>query len=258
MALERKIIKSSSVAATTFDFKPSEISDTTSMVAKDFVHEDAFRSPHFKISELIARQAGILQMENEVHQDKINAQVLDRLKEVQEKAYAEGHALGLKEGAERAFEEMKGVLVERMRTMETLIKTIEDLKTRLLVDNEAGLIRLVYLVANRIAMRDLEQNHEAVKEILTSVISELQADESIVVKMSTDDLKFIESLQEKAGEKIESLERAKLVAQADIKRGGCVIETEFGSVNATVEERVDRVWQTLESRIPHNREIKND
>lgn len=258
MALERRIIKSSFVAGSTFDHKPGEISDTTSEVAKDYVNEDAFRSPHFKISELIARQAGILQMENVQAQDKINNQVLDRLKEVQEKAYAEGYALGLKEGGEKAFEEMKAVLTARMRDLESIVKNIEDLKVRVLVDNEAALIRLVYLVANKIALRDLDENHEAVREILKSVIGETQADEKIVVKMSPDDLKFIESLQETTGEKIESLERAKLVGLPEIRRGGCVIETEFGSVNATVDERVDRVWQTLQTRIPHNRETKNE
>lgn len=253
MALERKIIKSSSVATLTFDHKPGEISDKASMVAKDFVNEDAFRSPHFKISELIARQAGILQLENEVHQDKINAQVLERLKEVQEKGYAEGHELGRMEGAEKAFQETKASLLERMQAMESVLKRFEILKSQLLIDNEAALIKLVFLIAKKIAFRDLEEHHEAVRTILTEAVGEVQADEKVVVRISNDDLTFLNSLQERSGTKIEALERVKLVAQDNVTSGGCLIETEFGSVNATVEERVDRIWQTLQARMPQRR-----
>jgi flagellar assembly protein FliH len=258
VALERKIIKSDFVAATTFDHKPAEIDDTTSDIAKDYVAVDAFRTKSFKISELVARQTGILQMETDKQQDKVNSQVLDRLKEVQEKAYSEGYALGLKEGTEKAFQESQAVLLERLHNMEELLKRIETLKSRLLVDNEGALIRLVFLVASKIAIRDLSEGGDAVKGILASVVGEVQADETVVVKLSPEDLQFMEELQQKTGQKIESLERVKLVAQPEIARGGCLIETEFGTVNATVEERVERVWQALQSRIPQNRAMTGE
>lgn len=242
----------------TFDHKPGEISDKTSSIARDYVDEDAFRSPHFKISELIARQAGILQLEGEAQQDKINAQVLEKLKEVQEKAYEEGHQLGMIEGTEKAFQEMKAELVERMKSMESMLKRIEVLKKQLLIDNEAGLIKLVFEIAKKIAFRDLEQHHDAVKEIMTSVVGEAQADETVVVRLAPKDIAFLEELQAKAGERIEGLERVKMIPQENVKSGGCLIETEFGSVNATVEERVDRIWQTLQGRVPQKIEPKTE
>jgi flagellar assembly protein FliH len=251
MPLEKSIIKAQVANTTTFDYKARELSTTVSQVARDYVDVDAFRSPDFKISELVAQQAGISQLESDAHQDKINAQVLERLKEVQEKAYKEGYELGLVEGTEKSFQENKAALMDKLKIMEAQLKRMEDLKQHLLVDNEAALIKLVFLTAKKIAMRDLEEHREAVWELLKGVVSEIQADERVVVKLSTEDMYFIETLQDKSGERIESLQRVKFVADDTIKSGGCMIETEYGNVNATVEERVERTWQTLASRIPH-------
>lgn len=252
MALEKSIIKAAVAEKTTFDFKPREIGTETSMVARDFVEVDAFRSTDFKISELIAQQAGISQLESDAQQDKINAQVLEKLKEVQEQAYKEGHDLGLIEGTEKALQEAKSDLHERLKAMDSLLQNIESLKSRLLVDNEAELVRLVYLVAKKMALRDLEQNREAVVEILKHVVGEMQTDERITVKLSPEDLYFLEGLQDKVKERIQNFERIQFSADEKVKSGGCLIETEYGSVDASVDERVERTWATLQSRVPQN------
>lgn len=252
MALEKPIIKAEAATTSTFDYKPRELGGGVSRVAKSFVDEDAFRSSDFKISELIAEQAGILRLESDAQKDKINNQVLERLGEVQEKAYQEGYELGLIEGTEKAFQEAKANLLEKMSALEALLKRIEDLKGQLLIDNEAGLIKLVFEIAKRIALRDIEGNREAILEMIKDVVGETQADERVVVRLSTEDHYFLETLQDKAGKRIESLQRVKFMSEDKIKSGGCLIETEYGSVDATVEERVERVWQTLLSKIPQN------
>lgn len=259
MPIDRSVIKSSTAQALTFDYKPKDLKVDISRPARSFVEVDSGISPDFKISELVAKQTGISQLEDEAQKDKINAQVLDRLKEIEEKAYQEGHEVGLVEGTEKAFQEAKANLLERLSSIEAILKRMEELKTHLLADNEAELIRLVFLVAEKIALKSLEEDREAVQKILHSVVGETQADERVVVRISAEDLLFLEGLQDKTGQKMEALERVKFVPDEKITAGGCLIETEFGTVNATVEERLARTWQTLLGRIPQKpRENKEE
>lgn len=251
MALEKPIIKANVAHETTFDYRPPEFAQAQSLAAKNYVDVDSQRSPDFKISKLVSAQAGIAQLENEAQVEKINGQVLARIRENQEKAFEEGYEIGLIEGTEKAFQESKAGLVVKVAALDALFKRVENLKAQLLLDHEAELIRLVFLIAKKIALRDLEGNREAVKEILVNVIGEAKADERVVVHLSPGDLQFIQAIQEKAGAPIASLERIKFIPQTSVKSGGCLIETEYGSVDATVEERVERTWQTLLTRIPH-------
>jgi flagellar assembly protein FliH len=252
MPLDKAIIKAQIADSTTFEYKPREFSLDASSVAKNFVADDAFKSSDFKIADLIAKQAGISQLEDDAHQDRINAQVLERLKEVEERAYREGYELGLVQGTEKAFQNAKQDLLGKTETLEKLLKRVEDLKARILVDNEAALLHLLYLIAKKMALRDLEENREAVLSILQSITNEIQADEKVVVQLSQQDLDFLKMIHEKSDKKLEVFERIKFVVNNGVKPGGCLIETEYGNVDATVEERVERTWQTLLSRVPRN------
>jgi flagellar assembly protein FliH len=250
MALEKSIIKAQNSGTTTFEYKPRDLEPQASTVAKSFVSEDAFISTDFVISELVSKQAGISQLADDAHRDKIHEQVLEKVKEFQEKAYQEGYDLGQVEGSEKAFQECKTDLLSQLKGLEDLLKRIEDLKVQLLKDNEATLVRLVFLTAKKIALKDLEEHREAVVKILKDVVGEVQSDERVVVRLNAQDLLFIEGLQEKGEQKIESLMRVKFIVDDNIKPGGCLIETEYGNVDATLEERVERTWQTLQGRIP--------
>lgn len=250
MALEKNIIKAQAAETSTFDYKPREIDRTISNVAKSFVSADAFQSTDFKISELVAQQVGISRLESDAHTDKINAQVLDKLKEVQEEAYKRGFELGQIEGAEKAFQATKAELIERLQGMLKLLQNMEQQKKNLLIDNEAEMLGLIFLIAKKLVFKELDENREAVLEILRNVIGEMQEDERVTVRLSPDDMYFLETLQEKGGQRIDLLNRVKFEAHDEIKPGGCVVDTAYGSVDATLEERVNRLWQTLAARIP--------
>ena len=108
MSLEKGIITATSADKASYEYKPRELNLNSSTIAKTFVSEDAFVSKDFKISDLVAQQAGITQLADDAQRDKINALVLEQLKDVQEKAYKEGYELGLVEGTEKAFQDSRG------------------------------------------------------------------------------------------------------------------------------------------------------
>lgn len=231
-----------------FDYKPRELNIETTQVAKDYVAQEDRNE--FKISELVAKQVGISKLESEANEDKINERVLERLKEIQEKAYKEGYDLGLIDGVEKAYQEEKVTLQERLSNLDQFLKTMEQQKKLILIDNEAELISLVFQVAKKIALRDLAENREAVLEILKPLVEELHGDEKITVRVSSDDLYFLQTLRDKTGQAVEKLEKIKFIDDEKMRSGGCILETAYGSVDASVEERVERVWQTLQSRVP--------
>ena len=252
MALEKAIIKSAHAVGTTFEYKARELNSAITDMARDFVSIDRQMSPDFKISQLVAEQSGISQLESDAVQDKISARVLERLAEVQEKAYKEGFELGRTEGAERSFRQSQDHLHESLASFDALMARIETLKSRLLVDNEASLIRLLYLVARKVALRDIAENPGAVLPVLTQIVGEMQSAEHVTINISATDLEFINLLRDQHDPRVENLGRAKFVVGDAMQPGGCTIETNFGSVDASIEERVERAWAALDTRTPKN------
>jgi flagellar assembly protein FliH len=253
MAGDRSIVRGKKEGQVIFDFKPRELSVGVSQSARDFVSMDNQQSPDFHISELVAKQVGIHQLESEANEDQINERVLERIKEIQEKGYKEGYDLGLADGREKAFQDAQVEFAERLGSLDTLLHSIEDQRRQILVDNEEQFITLLFQIAKKISMRDLGEHREAVVEILQHLVEEMNADEKITAHVNQADLTFINAINEKSNQKIEKIKKIKFLEDDRITPGGCVMETGFGSVDASVEERVERAWQLLKDRVPQKR-----
>lgn len=252
MGAERNIMKNAVQAGqVVFDYKPRELTVETHQSARNFVEVDQLKSPDFKISDLVAKQVGISQLESEAHEGEINERVLKQVKEIEERAYKEGFDLGFADGTDKAFAHMKEQIAFRISSLDKLLAQVESQRRLVLVENEAELISLVFQVAKKIALRDLEEHREAVVEILTKVVDEMSEDETVAVYLSHDDHEFIQLSNEKTSSSLEKIKKLKLIESEEIKPGGCLLETSFGSVDATVDERVERTWDLLRDRIPH-------
>ena len=250
MALDKGIIKAQQALKSTFDYKARDLTAAISPAAQSYADRDASRSPDFKLSALIAEQTGISRLENDAVQDAINARVLDRLAEVEEKAYREGFELGQTEGGERAFVAAQEALNQRLDSLNTVMARLERVRETRLVENETELLRLTFLIASKIAMRDISENAEAVLPILKQIVGEMQEIEKITVNISPGDNETIAALVERGDPRVEILARTKMVVDESVQPGGCLVKTSFGDVLATLDERVERVWTALVARAP--------
>jgi flagellar assembly protein FliH len=253
MALDKSILKSDIAAKSVFEYKPKEFSMDVSDAAVSYVHDEDARKSDFKISELAAQQSGVAKLEDERSQGIINEQVLEKLKDVQERAYKEAYDLGYQDGSEKAFQEEKAQLTDKLKKMDELISSLESMKRDLLMENEAQFIEITFLMAKKIALRDLSQNREAIVQLLGQVISDLQSEQKATLHVATADLETLEALQKRAEAPFESLKRMKIVADQEVEGGGCVIDLQYGKVDLTVADRIDRIWTVLEKQMHLNK-----
>ncbi|MEQ1665650.1 MAG: FliH/SctL family protein, partial [Bdellovibrionales bacterium] len=71
------------------------------------------------------------------------------------------------------------------------------------------------------------------------------------VKLNQSDYDFLEELRNKKVKAADELVHVKLISSPEIKTGGCIIETNYGAIVSTVEQRVEKAWAIIESKLPH-------
>lgn len=252
MAMESSILKSELAADKVFDYKPKEFTLPISSEAVDYVHDETKKND-FVMSELAAQQSGVSKLQDELGQEMINEQVLLRLKEVQERAYKEAYDLGFQEGSERGFQQQRDEMATKIKTLDALLTSIESLKKDLLVENEAQFVELAFEIAKRIALRDLSQNREAAAQMVQQLIQEMQSEQQVTVHVFPEDISSLEEMQKRTDIPLEVLKKIKVVADPAVQPGDCVIDLQYGQVNVTAADRVERVWQALEKQIIINK-----
>lgn len=250
--IETSILKSDQAVDKVFDYKPREFSLAIASEAVDYVH-GASGKTDFVMSELAAQQSGVAKLEDQRGQEMINDQVLLKLKEVQEKAYKEAYDLGFQEGSERGFQQQKDDMAAKLKTLDALIASIESLKKDLLVENEGQFVEFAFEIAKRLALRDLSQNREAVAQVIGPLIQDMQNEQQVTIHAFSEDVPALEEMQKRTDIPLEILKKVKLVADPSIQPGDCVIDLQYGQVNITAADRVERVWQALEKQILINK-----
>lgn len=204
----------------------------------------------FKIDKIVARHTGVEELERLSLEKKVETEALAKLKEVQESAYQQAYDLGLQEGRAQAYGEHNAVLTERLNSFEALLLKIENLKAELVTANETHLVKLVYHLASRLAMEEITSRQELIGAVIRSAIGDVQAEERMTLKLAPSDLEFVEAMKSKANGELNAFKNMKIEESAAISPGGCVIETNYGVVDATVEKRVQKLWEALADKLP--------
>ncbi len=236
-------------------FTPQKFPHEIKQTATAFVAAQALQSvegvrPSFRIDRIVAQQTGIAELERLSMEEKVEKEALIRLQALQEQAYQEAYQLGLEEGREKAFNEHQGLMLEKIEHLGAAISAIENLKPQLISANENHIVRLVYYMARRIAMGEIKENRELILNVVRQAIESAQTDETVTVRVSTSDYEFVESVREKLGKEFEAVKNAKLESSADIQDGGCIVETNYGDVDSTIEQRFEKVWNAIAEKMP--------
>lgn len=234
-------------------YNPVEFPTVVTPSAESFVSSQMTKSSDFKISDLVAQQVGISELQRRSIEDRIEVMALERLQKVEEKAYSEAYELGLIEGTQRAFEERKLEFETQYQKMNHLLVELQNMKAKVLIENEASFLRLIYEIATKVAMKNIKEESDSILEVLRKVVNDIQAEDTVTVKISPEDMMFLEGYQEKTGRKLDLLDRLKLEVADHLESGGCIVETDAGSMDATIQQRVQKAWEIIESRLPRYR-----
>lgn len=239
--------------STVLEYKPREFKLGTPGAALDYL-ERKKQGSDFVLSDVLRETTGVNEIERQSEESFIEHKVLERVAVVQKQAYDEGYLLGKDEGFAAALEKRNGEIDRGLHDLNDILQSIQNLKPELISNNESHILHLIYQIAEKIAYSHIEQNPEVVLEVIRKAIHTAQADEEVTVLVSPEQIEFLEKYKTSENEKYEFLEHVHLQPSEQIRPGGCIVETNYGAIDARIEERVEKLWTELSAAIP---KVKN-
>ncbi len=167
----------------------------------------------------------------------------------------------LQQERDRIEEERRAVL-ERAREegyregfakVNEIIYELTEKKRDVLAQAEADMIRLSIRVAARIIGRELRQHPDTIADIVTQAIQTVRNQTKITIRVNPDDM---ESLAKGRELLLNRIGQSKIIDfQTDVKvqPGGCIIESEAGTVNAQLKTQLEVMEKMLLKRAGHIR-----
>lgn len=231
------------------EYSPKKFNLGVPESAAEFQERKKSAPNDFRMSEAIRIQTGISKIEKESSEEDVERRTLEKLKEVQENAYQEAYKLGLEEGRKEAFHETSGIINEKLNHFENLLNTIDKMKIELMKQNEAHIVKLVFHMASRLAHKEVQVDNQAVLNIMNEAIQMAQIEENVRVQVSLEQFEFFETIKKEAHREFDFLKKIKFEPSEDVKPGGCMIETNYGMIDAQFEQRLSKLWETLSEHL---------
>jgi type III secretion protein L len=134
---------------------------------------------------------------------------------------------------------------EGLRLWHAAVDEANAVRDKRLAESEPELIRLAVRIAQKIIGEELRLNPQATVAMARECLQWLRRERSVTLRVSPAELDLlrdrIDLLRDAAGPQ-RSIE---VVADHAITAGGCIVESEYGVIDARLETQVRRVEETL-------------
>jgi len=157
--------------------------------------------------------------------------------QIEKAAYENGFRQGEKAGLEIA--ERKAEVL--MRRYAEAIEEIAGLKPALYKQAEREVVKLALEVAKKIVHREVQVDREIVQTLISVALSHVAVKSAVTVHLHPADYNFVLDQRVASGRGDEADREIVLLADKSIERGGCLIETECGDIDARIEEEFREV-----------------
>ena len=244
--MSKFVLKADIARTSVLDYKPPKFELGTPEPAKKYIElKQTKTSSGFRMNDAIRIQTGVAQIEAESLEETVDVRVLEKLKEVQENAYQEAYQLGLEEGRKQAFEQATLEIEASLQKMESIVTSLTKIKPELLRYNETHLVELAFHMAKRLAAAEIKADPEIIKEIVRQSVEVAQNEQNITVLVNPTQIDFLETLKKEQGRDFEFLKSIKLEPSDQVSVGGCIVQTNYGEIDARFEQRVEKLWASL-------------
>lgn len=202
---------------------------------------DAQREAERIISEANLESARIIEQAEQSHQEIIEA------------ATQEGFNVGYQEGREEAVKENAQLLAETTAALNKLHGAFPNA----VKNNEEKLVRLAMEIAEAVIGEELQSRPEVALKTVERAVKRVSDLEKVIIKVNPLDLDLILPKQEYFRNLLPDVSEFVITGHYSIARGGCLIETNSGTVDAQISTQLavlDEVFARVRSEYEEQEE----
>ncbi|HWP98582.1 MAG TPA: FliH/SctL family protein [Syntrophomonadaceae bacterium] len=166
---------------------------------------------------------------------------------IREEARRSGYELGLR----TAQEESEADRQMAMEQCQEMLQEARRSKIKIMESSTADIVRLAMAVAKKIVAAEIRSNPKIITNVIREAIGFLDQPGKIYVYVNPQEMEQVLSdISEDTLAQVGSREFSnELVADPRIEPGGCLIESDIGTVDARLETRVSKVENAIQEVI---------
>jgi flagellar assembly protein FliH len=183
-----------------------------------------------------AGAAGAAPVAAPIPDDVLMAEHRERLAALEREAFTKGYAQGERAGLEAGGKRAEAMLRRVAQTIEEL----GGLRQTLIHETEREMVQLALTLARRVVHREVTLDPELAAALAHVALERLGTNTPATIRLNPEDYTIVAQDSTRWGG-----QTVTVVPDPAISRGGCLVESAFGSVDATIERQFDELSRAL-------------
>ncbi|MFL5814638.1 MAG: FliH/SctL family protein [Bdellovibrionia bacterium] len=201
----------------------------------------------FMLSQLAREALSIGKEEEKIIEDRVAERLNELSEKTRQEAFAQGHAEGVKMGQAEAFQEFQAESQKQLEQLNALIQSMESAKGELFEANREFLMNAIYRVAKTILLKEISADREYLLRLSRELVERCGLRDNLTLKLHPSDADSIEMLRQGLLQSFSSLRNLSIELSEHVQAGGCILETEWGAIDASLETQLSQVLSTLDA-----------
>jgi flagellar assembly protein FliH len=167
---------------------------------------------------------------------------------------SEAKEQGKVEGREDGYAEGKAEVERLIERTQTVLERAQNKRSEILGETEKEIVDLVLLIARKVIKVISENQRDIITTNVVEALRKVKTKGNIVIRVNLADLKLATEHKQDFIKLMEGVSSINIVEDSSVDSGGCIIETDFGEIDARIASQLAE----LENKILEISPIKSN
>ena len=187
------------------------------------------------------QEAERLTREAQQEADQMRQEAENQVSKIRDDAYNEGFNAGHEEGYNSGKPEVER-LVEQLHHI--IDRTLEK-RAEIIEESETQLINLVLMITKKVVKVISENQKNVVINNVIQALRKLKSRGEVLIKVNLEDVELTTDHVKDFMRMVDNVQSVTVVEDSTVDKGGCIIETDFGEIDARISSQLQEIEEKI-------------
>ncbi|HOW82578.1 MAG TPA: flagellar assembly protein FliH [Spirochaetota bacterium] len=184
--------------------------------------------------------------EQEIERGKFEAEKMIKeaelkVSEIEHEAYKKGYEAGREEG----YKEGQAEVMRLIDRLGTVVSTAVDIRDDIIRSSEKLMTEMILMISRKVIKDEIVERREVVINNIKESIKRVKDRDRIDIRVNFADLDMTTAHKDELIKMMESLKKVNIYEDSRVERGGCIIETDVGAIDARISTQLDAIEEAI-------------
>ncbi|HMB02029.1 MAG TPA: flagellar assembly protein FliH [Spirochaetota bacterium] len=178
--------------------------------------------------------------------DKIVKEADEKKNTIDKQAYEAGY----KEGMEKAYTDGKDQLNGMISRLEKILGETINKRNEIIESSEKQLTNIAIVITRKVVKAITESDQAVILRNVSEALRKIKGRAQVTIRVNISDLELTTRHKDDFYRMLDNIENVNVLEDPNIERGGCIIETDFGDVDARISAQLDEIETAIKNIQP--------